>query len=170
MAETIQTKVWKFTDDIDTDQIIATQYLVNPDIHDMAQYAMEIPKPEFASSVQTDDIIVARNNFGCGSSREQAPLVLKTLGVKMILAVSFARIFYRNCINLGIRPYEINLSHYDLFDDQTTVKFDPQNNRIGVKNETISLNPFPPFVENILSAGGLIAHVTQQFNANQEKI
>jgi len=169
MVETIQTTVWKFSDDIDTDQIIATQYLVNPDIHDMARYAMEIPKPSFASSVQTDDIIVARNNFGCGSSREQAPLVLKTLGVKVILAVSFARIFYRNCINLGIRPYEINLSQYDLFDDQSTVTYNPQNNGIAVKKETIRLNPFPPFVEQILAAGGLIAHVTQQFNANQEK-
>jgi 3-isopropylmalate/(R)-2-methylmalate dehydratase small subunit len=169
MSETIQTKVWKFEDDIDTDQIIATQYLVNPDIHDMARYAMEIPKPEFASSVQKDDIIVARNNFGCGSSREQAPQVLKTLGVKMILAVSFARIFYRNCINLGIRPYEISLSQYNLFDDQSKVTFDSQNNCIEVQSESIRLNPFPPFVENILAAGGLIAHVTQQFNTNQEK-
>jgi 3-isopropylmalate/(R)-2-methylmalate dehydratase small subunit len=170
MADNIQTKVWKFTDDIDTDQIIATQYLVNPDIQDMARYAMEIPKPAFASSVQKDDIIVARNNFGCGSSREQAPLVLKTLGVKIILAVSFARIFYRNCINLGIRPYEIKLSQYDLFEDQTKVAFDSQNNCIEVKNEIINLSPFPSFVENILAAGGLIAHVTQQYNANQEKI
>jgi 3-isopropylmalate/(R)-2-methylmalate dehydratase small subunit len=169
MSETIQTKVWKFADDIDTDQIIATQYLVNPDIHDMARYAMEIPKPEFASSVQNDDIIVARNNFGCGSSREQAPQVLKTLGIKMILAVSFARIFYRNCINLGIRPYEIALSQYNLFEDQAIVTFDSQNNCIEVNNESISLNPFPPFVESILAAGGLIAHVTQQFNTNQEK-
>jgi len=170
MATSIQTKVWKFTDDIDTDQIIATQYLVNPDINDMARYAMEIPKPEFASSVQAGDIIVARNNFGCGSSREQAPLVLKTLGVKMILAVSFARIFYRNCINLGIRPYEIKQSQYDLFDDLSTVTFNSQTNCIGTQNETISLNPFPPFVEQILAAGGLIAHVTQQFKANQEKV
>jgi 3-isopropylmalate/(R)-2-methylmalate dehydratase small subunit len=168
MAENIQTTIWKFSDDIDTDQIIATQYLVNPDIHDMARYAMEIPKPDFASSVQSGDIIVARNNFGCGSSREQAPLVLKTLGVKIILAVSFARIFYRNCINLGIRPYEIALSQYNLFDDQSQVEFDSQNNSINIKNNTIALNPFPPFVEQILAAGGLIAHVTQQFNANQE--
>ncbi|ETR72300.1 MAG: 3-isopropylmalate dehydratase small subunit [Candidatus Magnetoglobus multicellularis str. Araruama] len=165
-----QTNVWKFTDDIDTDQIIATQYLVNPDIHDMAKHTLEIPRPEFASKVKPGDIIVARNNFGCGSSREQAPLVLKTLGIRMILSVSFARIFYRNCINLGIRPYTIIQPQYDLIEDQSSVTCNPQNNSIGVNDKTIELKPFPPFVEKILAAGGLIAHVIEQYDANQEKI
>ncbi|MBF0450057.1 MAG: 3-isopropylmalate dehydratase small subunit [Candidatus Magnetomorum sp.] len=168
MAEEIKTGVWKFGDDIDTDQIIATQYLVNPDIHDMSRYAMEIPKPNFASSVKTGDVIVGGKNFGCGSSREQAPLVLKTLGVTTILALSFARIFYRNCINLGIRPYEISTAEYDWMKDQSEVILHPEKSYIQVEDQVIPLKPFPPFVEKILSAGGLIAHVINQYNS-QEK-
>jgi len=168
MTEDIKTVVWKFGDDIDTDQIIATQYLVNPDIHDMARYAMEIPKPNFASSVKTGDLIVGGNNFGCGSSREQAPLVLKTLGVTTILALSFARIFYRNCINLGIRPYEISIDEYKAIEDQTEIIYKPEQNYVQVEDRNIPLKSFPPFVENILAAGGLIAHVTNQYNS-QEK-
>jgi len=169
MAEEIKTGVWKFGDDIDTDQIIATQYLVNPDINDMARYAMEIPKPNFASSVKKGDLIVGGKNFGCGSSREQAPQVLKTLGVTTILAMSFARIFYRNCINLGIRPYDILPSEYDLIEDQTEILFLPEKNCVQVNSKIIQLKPFPPFVENILSAGGLIAHVKNQYNSQEKK-
>ena len=168
MTDINPTNVWKFGDDIDTDQIIATQYLVNPDIHEMAKHAMEIPYPQFASSVKSGDIIVGRNNFGCGSSREQAPLVLKTLGTQIILAVSFARIFYRNCINLGMRPYEITLDQYDAIADQSSVTINLDENSIQANNEIIALKPFPPFVENILADGGLIAHVTRQYK-NMEK-
>jgi len=169
MAEEIKTTVWKFGDDIDTDQIIATQYLVNPDIHDMARYAMEIPNPNFASSVKKGDLIIGGKNFGCGSSREQAPLVLKTLGVTTILAMSFARIFYRNCINLGIRPYDISSEEYNLFEDQGEVTLLPENNCIQVNKNNIQLKSFPPFVESILSAGGLISHVIKQYNSQEKK-
>jgi len=168
MAEATQTGIWKFGNDIDTDQIIATQYLVNPDIHDMARYAMEIPKPNFASSVKFGDIIVGGKNFGCGSSREQAPLVLKILGVTTILALSYARIFYRNCINLGIRPYDISVEEYESVEDQTDVLFNHEENYVQLKDRTIQLKPFPSFVENILASGGLIAHVINQYNS-QEK-
>ena len=93
-------KVWKFHNDVDTDQIIASQYLLLPDIEAMKQYTFESLDPDFAKKAQPGDLIVAGENFGCGSSREQAPSVLKALGIKAVIAKSFARIFYRNSINI----------------------------------------------------------------------
>lgn len=95
-------KVWKFHNDVDTDQIIASQYLLLPDIEAMKQYTFESLDPDFAKKAQPGDLIVAGENFGCGSSREQAPSVLKALGIKAVIAKSFARIFYRNSINIGL--------------------------------------------------------------------
>ena len=95
-------KVWKFHNDVDTDQIIASQYLLLPDIEAMKQYTFESLDPDFSKKAQPGDLIVAGENFGCGSSREQAPSVLKALGIKAVIAKSFARIFYRNSINIGL--------------------------------------------------------------------
>ena len=95
-------KIFKFHNDVDTDQIIASQYLLLPSVEDMKGYTFESLDGEFAKNVKPGDIIVAGENFGCGSSREQAPGVLKALGVKAVVAKSFARIFYRNAINIGL--------------------------------------------------------------------
>ena len=95
-------KIFKFDTDVDTDQIIASQYLLFPTIDEMKTHTFESLDPDFAASVQPGDFVVAAENFGCGSSREQAPSVLKALGVKAVLAKSFARIFYRNAINIGL--------------------------------------------------------------------
>ena len=95
-------KIFKFHTDVDTDQIIASQYLLFPTIDEMKTHTFESLDPDFASSVKPGDFVVAAENFGCGSSREQAPSVLKALGVKAVLAKSFARIFYRNAINIGL--------------------------------------------------------------------
>ena len=93
-------KVWKFHNDVDTDQIIASQYLLLPDIEAMKQYTFESLDPDFAKKVKPGDFVVGGDNFGCGSSREQAPGVLKALGVQAVIAKSFARIFFRNAINI----------------------------------------------------------------------
>ena len=95
-------KVFKFDNDVDTDQIIASQYLLFPSVGEMAPHTFESLDADFAKNVKPGDFVVAAENFGCGSSREQAPSVLKALGVRAVLAKSFARIFYRNCINIGL--------------------------------------------------------------------
>jgi len=97
---------WVFGDNIDTDQIISTQYYILNDMREMAKHAMEVVMPSFAFSVKHGDILVAGKIFGCGSSREQAPQVLKELGISVIVADSFARIFFRNCINIGLPVFE----------------------------------------------------------------
>ena len=110
-------KIFRFHTDVDTDQIIASQYLLFPTIDEMKQYTFESLDPEFASKVQPGDFVVACENFGCGSSREQAPSVLKALGVKAVIAKSFARIFYRNAINIGL-PVIVCKDLYDHVEDQ----------------------------------------------------
>ena len=104
-------KVFKFQQDVDTDQIIASQYLLFSTIDEMKAYTFESLDPEFASKVKPGDYVVASENFGCGSSREQAPSVLKALGVKAVIAKSFARIFYRNAINIGLPVIVCNDLH-----------------------------------------------------------
>jgi 3-isopropylmalate/(R)-2-methylmalate dehydratase small subunit len=146
--------VWKFGDDLDTDQMIASQYLVLPDKKAMAKHAMETQNPDFASTFQPGDIIVGGKNFGCGSSRQQAPEVLKELGVKVIVAESFARIFFRNSINLGVLLIEL----------KSTAAFS-QGDRLSI-SETEVLNestntcyPFQPltgFLKEIIEKGGLV--------------
>lgn len=105
-------RIFKFNSDVDTDQIIASQYLLLPNIDEMKEHAFESLSTDFAKDVKEGDIIVADENFGCGSSREQAPAVLKALGVKAIVAKSFARIFYRNAINIGL-PVIVSKEVYD---------------------------------------------------------
>ncbi len=154
-------KVWKFGDDIDTDQIIASQYLVMPDKKEMARHAMETQDPGFAENYQAGDIIVGGRNFGCGSSRQQAPEVLKELGVKVIIAESFARIFFRNSINLGILLIE-------LADTSKIAKGDGVSvSETMVKNETTQVEfPFQPltgFLKQIIDKGGLVNKIKADY-------
>lgn len=148
--------IFKFNSDVDTDQIIASQYLLLPNIDEMKEHAFESLDGNFAKEVKPGDIIVADENFGCGSSREQAPAVLKALGVKAIVAKSFARIFYRNAINIGL-PVIVSKDMYDCVNAKDEAKLDMDKGIITVKDKQFPCTKLPEYMQNILNAGGLIA-------------
>jgi len=156
MMEKIHGKIWKFGDNIDTDVIIPGRYLRTFSLDDLAAHVMEGVDPDFAKNVQRGDIVVASENFGCGSSREQAPVALKHAGVSAIVAKSFARIFYRNAINIGLPVIvaEINASNGDVLEidlEDGTIK----NKTTG---ESFKIEPFKKFMLEILKDGGLVSH------------
>jgi 3-isopropylmalate/(R)-2-methylmalate dehydratase small subunit len=156
-------KVWKFGNDVDTDQIIPSQYLLLPNVEEMKQYTFEPLDKDFASTVCSGDIIVGGENFGSGSSREQAPLVLKALGISAVVAKSFARIFFRNAINIGL-PVVICKEVYDSVEQKDTMEIDVQ--RGTIRNLTKDINftstKLPAHVMDILEAGGLISFLNQK--------
>ncbi|MDD3183799.1 MAG: 3-isopropylmalate dehydratase small subunit [Anaerostipes sp.] len=148
-------RVFKFHNDVDTDQIIASQYLLLPNIEEMKAYTFESIDPDFSKKVKEGDIVVAGENFGCGSSREQAPSVLKALGVKAVVAKSFARIFYRNSINIGL-PVIVSKDLYDIVEPMDEITLDLTKGTIETKKETVPCTKLPPYMQNILDHGGLI--------------
>ena len=149
--------VWKFHNDVDTDQIIASQYLLLPDIEAMKQYTFESLDPDFAKKAQPGDLIVAGENFGCGSSREQAPGVLKALGVQAVIAKSFARIFFRNAINIGLPILECPAASEAIAEgDTVSIDFDTGVITDETTGRTFQAAPFPPFIQNIIAKGGLM--------------
>ena len=148
--------VFRFHTDVDTDQIIASQYLLFAPIDEMKAHAFESLDREFASKVKPGDFVVAAENFGCGSSREQAPAVLKALGVKAVIAKSFARIFYRNSINVGLPILECAEADKIAAGDELEINFDAGEIHNLTKNETYSTEPFPEFIQNIIAKGGLL--------------
>jgi 3-isopropylmalate/(R)-2-methylmalate dehydratase small subunit len=152
-------KVRKFGDDIDTDVIIPARYLMLP-LNEMKAYAMAPVRPGFAASVRPGDVVVAGRNFGCGSSREQAPAVLKALGIKAVVAVSFARIFFRNAINLGLVVME-SPDIGDHVQEGDSIEIDPEAGTIYLpeKNTTVSGTRLPDFLLEIVQSGGLVAHL-----------
>jgi 3-isopropylmalate/(R)-2-methylmalate dehydratase small subunit len=149
-------KVWKFGDNIDTDLIIAARYLNTSDAKELAKHVMEDADPEFASKMQDGDVIVAGENFGCGSSREHAPIALKEAGIKAVIAKSFARIFYRNAFNMGLAIFELPQS--DEIDEGDSIKIDMQSGEILniTKGKTYKFTPIPEFMQELIDAGGLI--------------
>lgn len=149
-------RIWKFGDDVDTDQIIASQYLIRPNIDEMKEYAFESLNSDFAANVQNGDIVLAGNNFGCGSSREQAPAVLKALGVQAVIAKSFARIFFRNAINIGL-PVIICDSIQDSVEDGDRLFADLEAGLLQVGDKKFSCTKLPPHMQRILEAGGILA-------------
>lgn len=150
--------IFKFHNDVDTDQIIASQYLLFPTIDEMKAHAFESLDPDFASRVKPGDFVVAAENFGCGSSREQAPAVLKALGVKAVIAGSFARIFYRNAINIGLAILECPAAGEGIDDgDEVSVDFDTGVINNVTKGESYQAEPFPPFIKDMIEKGGLMA-------------
>ena len=155
----ISGKVWKFGDGIDTDIIIPARYLILP-LEEMKHKAMEPLNPEFASKVKEGDIIVAGKNFGCGSSREQAPAVLKSLGIRAIVAISFARIFYRNAVNLGIPVLECK-EIYEQVDEGDIVEINPLVGKIKIpeKGMEFSATTLPDFLMEIINKGGLVPYL-----------
>ncbi len=154
-------RIFRFHTDVDTDQIIASQYLLYPTIEEMKSHAFESLDPTFAERVQPGDYVVAAENFGCGSSREQAPAVLKALGVKAVIAKSFARIFYRNAINIGL-PAVICRDLYDAVEDQDDMELDLRAGRIRTKDREFMCTRLPEQMQKILDQGGLIASLNKE--------
>ena len=154
-------KIFRFHTDVDTDQIIASQYLLFPTIDEMKQYTFESLDPEFASKVQPGDFVVACENFGCGSSREQAPSVLKALGVKAVIAKSFARIFYRNAINIGL-PVIVCKDLYDHVEDQDEMELYLEDGIIKANGQMFTCTKLPAQMQQILDQGGLIASLNKE--------
>ncbi len=155
-------KVWNFGDNIDTDLIIAARYLNSSDPHHLAKFVMEDADPEFASKVQPGDIIVAGENFGCGSSREHAPIALKAAGVSAVVAKSFARIFYRNAFNMGLPIFE--LKECDNINQGDLIKIDLDSGEITDINSSnvYKFSPIPPFMQELLASGGLINYAKEE--------
>ena len=150
-------KVYKYGDNVDTDVIIPARYLNAPDEKSLASHCMEDIDADFSSTVEAGDIIVGGGNFGCGSSREHAPLAIKSCGVKCVIAKSFARIFYRNAINIGFPIMECPEAVDGIsVGDKVTVEFSTG----VIVNETTGKQfqaaPFPAFVDGIIEAGGLL--------------
>ncbi|MBS7639470.1 3-isopropylmalate dehydratase small subunit [Candidatus Bathyarchaeota archaeon] len=153
-------RVWKFGDDINTDLIIAGKYKLSiTNIDELAKHAMEALIPNFAERVKRGDIIVAGRNFGCGSSREQAPLVLKHIGIGAVIAESFARIFYRNAINIGLPAIECRDTSRILDGDILEVNLLEGYVKNLTRNEIYSIKPIPPALLEILASGGLVNYV-----------
>ena len=153
-------KIFKFHTDVDTDQIIASQYLLFPTIDEMKTHTFESLDPDFASSVKPGDFVVAAENFGCGSSREQAPSVLKALGVKAVLAKSFARIFYRNAINIGL-PVIVCKDLYDHVEGGEDMELSLSDGIAAAGGQTFTCTKLPPYMQGILDQGGLIASLNK---------
>ena len=157
-------KVWRYGDQIDTDVIIPARYLNIADFKELAEHAMEDSKENlvenFAAGVKVGDYIVAGKNFGCGSSREHAPVVLKVKGIKCIVADSFARIFYRNAINIGLPVLEIG-KDVEKIEAGDTIDVDMAKGEITIvnKNIVIKTKPLPEFIQKIADCGGLINYV-----------
>jgi len=153
-------KSWKFGDDINTDDIIPAIYLNTTDPKELAAHCMEGIDPEFVKKISSGDIIVAHKNFGCGSSREHAPIALKASGISCVIAKSFARIFYRNSINIGF-PILESEEGAERIQEGNLVEVDLGTGIIKnlTNNETYKAQPFPEFMQQIIAAGGLMNYV-----------
>ncbi len=154
-------KIFRFDKDVDTDQIIASQYLLYPSVEEMKPHAFESLSKDFASAVRPGDFIVASENFGCGSSREQAPSVLKALGIRAIIAGSFARIFYRNAINIGL-PVIVCGELYNNVADGDEMELDLTQGIVTTGGKTFVCTKLPPYMQQILDKGGLIASLNEE--------
>ena len=161
----LQGRVWKFGDDISTDHIIAGRYLTSVDPKVLSEHVMENVDPQFVKRVQPGDVIVAGANFGCGSSREQAPLALRAAGVSCIAAHTFARIFYRNAINIGFPVVECPGLHEKVKEgDLITVDL-AAGHIVLPSGETVRFQPLPPNILEILNAGGLVPKLRAELAA-----
>ena len=159
----MMSKAWKFGDDIDTDQIIPGRYLTTFDRDELARHCMEDADPAFADRVAKGDVIVGLKNFGCGSSREHAPLSIIGAGVRAVIAGSFARIFFRNSVNLGLPLFESPEAAAAIEDgDEIDVDFDSDAIVNHTRNERYQARPLPEFAREIMAAGGLMQHVARK--------
>lgn len=156
--------VWKFGDNIDTDLIIAARYLNTSDENELAKYVMEDADPEFVSKMSPGDVIVAGENFGCGSSREHAPIALKAAGVSAIVAKSFARIFYRNSFNMGLPIFELVEADEIKEGDKIEIDFDGGVIKDITTNKEYKFTPIPPFMQELIKSGGLMEQAKKELN------
>ena len=157
-----QGKVFKYPDNVDTDVIIPARYLNTPNAAELALHCMEDIDADFVKNVQAGDVMVAGWNFGCGSSREHAPLVIKTCKTGCVIAKSFARIFYRNAINLGLPILECEQAAEEISaGDEVEVDFDTGEIRDLTTGKTYRAQPFPTFIQNIIAKGGLLASLQE---------
>lgn len=155
-------KVFRYGDNVDTDVIIPARYLNTSDPLELAEHCMEDIDKDFVNNVHKGDIIVADDNFGCGSSREHAPIAIKASGVSCVIANSFARIFYRNAINIGL-PILESLEAVAAIEAGDTVEVDFDSGKITdvTKGKSFQGQPFPPFMQEIIAVGGLVNYVNQ---------
>lgn len=156
-------KVWKYGADIDTDKIIPARYLNTSDPRELAKHCMEDEDPTFASKVQPGDIIIADKNFGCGSSREHAPIAIKAAGVSCVIAKSFARIFYRNSFNMGLSILESD-EVFGATDQGDVLEVDMDSGSIVnvTKGKSFNARPVPPFMQELIKAGGLMESIRKK--------
>lgn len=160
-------KVWKFGDNIDTDAIIPARYLNTSDPGELARHVMEDADRDFPTKVKAGDLIVADSNFGCGSSREHAPIAIKAAGIQAVVAKSFARIFYRNAFNIGLPIFESDDASVKISQgDQIEIDADGGVIRNITKGETYTAKPIPPFMQELISAGGLIEWTRKRIKAS----
>lgn len=161
----ISGRAWKFGDDIDTDAIIPARYLNTSDAASLAAHCMEDADPQFTQKIKAGDIIVAGKNFGCGSSREHAPIAIKGAGISCVIAASFARIFYRNAFNMGLPILECPEAAAAIqTGDELQVDLDRGVILNRTRQETYEAQPIPPFMQRLLAAGGLIPYVREQMS------
>ena len=157
-----QGHVFKYADNVDTDVIIPARYLNTADAAELAKHCMEDIDPAYVTQVRPGDIMVAGWNFGCGSSREHAPLVIKTCGTGCVIAKSFARIFYRNAINIGLPILECEAAAEEIqAGDEVSVDFDTGIITDYTTGKTYQAEPFPEFIQNIIKKGGLLASLKE---------
>jgi len=163
----LQGKVWKFGDNIDTDLIIAARYLNTSEPKELAKHVMEDADPEFVSKMSEGDIIVAGENFGCGSSREHAPIALKAAGINAVIAPTFARIFYRNAFNMGLPIFE--LKEADEINEGDVVRVDMDSGEVinVTQGKSYKFTPIPAFMQELVDAGGLIEFAKKEIAQKQ---
>ncbi len=155
-------RIWKFGHNVDTDQIIPAEYLTTGNAKKLATHAFAKVRPEFSEEVKEGDVVMAGENFGCGSSREHAPRALLGAGISYVIARSFARIFFRNSINIGLHLIEA-----DVFDrveegDEIEISFEVGKIRNNTKKEEYKFKPLPEFMQKLLESGGLIDYIKEQ--------
>ena len=157
-----QGTVHKYGDNVDTDVIIPARYLNTSSHKELAAHCMEDIDIDFTKKVKTGDIMVAEKNFGCGSSREHAPIAIKASGISCVIASTFARIFYRNAINIGLPILECDTAAKEIKSgDEVSIDFDTGIITDITTGKTYQAEPFPPFIQEIIADGGLIPHVTK---------
>lgn len=156
----INGKSWKYGDNVNTDEIIPARYLNTTDVKELASHCMEDIDPEFVNKAGDGDIIVAGDNFGCGSSREHAPISIKAFGISCVIAKSFARIFFRNAINIGLPIFESEEASSEISDGDE-VEIDMNSSKITnlTINKEFSFTPFAAEMKDIIQAGGLMGYI-----------
>ncbi len=165
----IKGKVWKFGNDIDTDAIIPARYLNTSDPVELAKHVMEDADREFPQKVRAGDILVAGKNFGCGSSREHAPIAIKAAGIRAVIAKSFARIFYRNAFNIGLPIFE-SAEASERIREHDVVEIDADLGEIRnlTTGDNYRANPIPPFMQDLIRAGGLVEWTKRRLSTAQD--